>query len=136
MGALRPNQFKLGNTVAVGNRGPAGRAQQRMATQTLISILHEPSRRKTVGPFERREEKNRLYDVMEGLVQNAESGDVVAQKYIMDRLDGTPTQMIGEDPENPMKRPVFFVQAVVGGPPQEAEPVLPLRVVGESKAGG
>lgn len=131
---VRKSGFQPGNSVAVGNKGPTGRRQARMATQTLISILHEPSLKKPVGPFEQRQEKERLYDVCDQLVMQAEAGDVVAIKYIMDRLDGTPTQMMGEDPENPLQRPVFFVQAPGAAPIIDGNTGQPMRVVGESKA--
>lgn len=98
--------FKPGNTAAVGNRGPAGRAQQQRATQTLISVLNERTKAGTG--------KDKLYEVCDALVNNAIGGDVTAQKYIMDRLDGTPTQMMGEDPAVPLRRPVFIVQASAG----------------------
>lgn len=95
--------FKPGNTASVGNKGPAGRAQQQRATQTLISVLNERTKAGTG--------KDKLYEVCDALVKNAIGGDTVAQKYIMDRLDGTPTQMVGEDPAVPLRRPVFIVQA-------------------------
>lgn len=107
------NKFKPGNTAAAGNTIARGQRSSRMCTQTLISILNEA----VDAQFP---DKTKLYEIGDALVNAARGGDVVAIKYIMDRVDGTPTQMVGEDPDAPLtKRPIFVVEMVRGGAPVE-----------------
>lgn len=83
--------FEPGN-----NANPDGARKQRQFYDSLNLALKSDGLHKEGDP-------KRLRRIAEKLVKSAEAGEPWAIKEIAERIDGKATQMIGSDPDAPLK---------------------------------